>query len=215
MDFNHETEKSIQPCQETKEVTQPITTATAPKWDPLLSIPEVHPQEEQQGNQLQERRRFTGDRHSKVEGRHRRVRIPATCCPGIFRLTRELGYRSDGQTIQWLLSQVRPDLVLPLKPYSSKSRRPKSTAPVNVPNGLNDKAVLVRVTVVQASTVFYDTPATLGTHFSSSFQLGWSYNFVSSVGIRRFYYLFMYFLYFCILGCLFCGTNIFLAAKRR
>ncbi|KAH7512210.1 hypothetical protein FEM48_Zijuj12G0066400 [Ziziphus jujuba var. spinosa] len=133
-----------------------------------VSLSQIQPSQQQQ-----QRRRFNGDRHSKVDGRHRRVRIPMTCCPGIFRLTRELGHRSDGQTIQWLLSQVRPDLVLPPRPYSLKNCL-KSANPVPLPQPLGledgtleDKAVallprpVVRASVVQASTVLYDTPATL------------------------------------------------------
>ena len=110
------------------------------------------------------------DKHSKVDGRHRRVRLPSTCCPGIFRLTRELGHRSNGETVQWLLTQVRSNLVLPLRPYS-KTRTSKSNRFVN---SLNDMAVprlVVRVTVIHASTVLYDTPTMLGTLFTSPFQL--------------------------------------------
>ncbi|XP_043698473.1 bifunctional nitrilase/nitrile hydratase NIT4B-like isoform X2 [Telopea speciosissima] len=153
--------------------------------------------------QTAKRQRMHIDRHVTVEGRDRRVRIPVTCASGIFRLTRELGHKSNGQTIQWLLEQVRPELVIP-KPKTLPSKRlsagnsandsapkPISIAYPEPEDNANDARLIallpapedaepvmsagetvsrfdagcprptVRATVVQASTVFYDIPATL------------------------------------------------------
>ncbi|XP_010431004.1 PREDICTED: transcription factor TCP16-like [Camelina sativa] len=59
-------------------------------------------------NNMEKATKTPKDRHLKVGGRDRRIRLPPSVAPQLFNLTDELGFQTDGQTVDWLLRNAEP-----------------------------------------------------------------------------------------------------------
>ncbi|KAL3530518.1 hypothetical protein ACH5RR_009840 [Cinchona calisaya] len=50
------------------------------------------------------------DRHSKVKGKDRRIRIPIECAEFLFELKKMLDHRSAGQTLKWIFIHAKASI---------------------------------------------------------------------------------------------------------
>ncbi|KAK4375928.1 hypothetical protein RND71_006605 [Anisodus tanguticus] len=75
------------------------------------------------------RHKRTCDRHLKINGKDRRVRVSDACARKIDLLKEKLDHKMDGLTIEWLLEKAKPFIDVILTQKTSVFANTKSSLP--------------------------------------------------------------------------------------
>ncbi|CAN0847254.1 Bifunctional nitrilase/nitrile hydratase NIT4 [Linum grandiflorum] len=86
----------------------------------------------------------------------RRISVPTSSYRLLVQLKQKHRLSSFADTVHWLLHRIRPDLI----PLGPSPKRP-DPGPICMPLGSRVGVAPVRATVVQATSLFFNTPATL------------------------------------------------------